>query len=197
MDDAPGGRILVAVDGSDSSKDALRTGARLAEALGAPLDAVLCWELPPFFEGFRDDEQQLRNRSARLLETTLEEVFGEPAVEWDRFAHATLIAETATSLYTCRLRGPADRHPAGRGERGRPDARRGPPRPRRDHGDVHGLRELRARLARSLPRARGPRLTAPGAGRDQPRGEGRRAVSGASGSLPTVPRTRASAAMTW
>lgn len=77
MDDAPGGRILVAVDGSDSSKDALRTGARLAEALGAPLDAVLCWELPPFFEGFRDDEQQLRNRSARLLETTLEEVFGD------------------------------------------------------------------------------------------------------------------------
>jgi penicillin G amidase len=42
----------------------------------------------------RDRAWQLEWLRRRATGTT-EEVFGEPAVEWDRFAHATLIAETA------------------------------------------------------------------------------------------------------
>ena len=35
-------RILVGIDGSESSMEALRLAARLAEALDAPLEAIAC-----------------------------------------------------------------------------------------------------------------------------------------------------------
>jgi nucleotide-binding universal stress UspA family protein len=41
--DAP--RIVVGVDGSEGSKNALRWAARLAGAIGARIDAVAAWEL--------------------------------------------------------------------------------------------------------------------------------------------------------
>ncbi|MDD7833828.1 MULTISPECIES: universal stress protein [Paenarthrobacter] len=46
------GRIIVGVDGSAASKDALREGQRLAVALNAPLEAWGCWELPIGYEGY-------------------------------------------------------------------------------------------------------------------------------------------------
>ncbi|MFI7742469.1 universal stress protein [Kocuria rhizosphaericola] len=87
MSDTPtktptGDRIIVGVDGSDSSKEALREGARLAQALDAPLEAISCWHDPILYaatnrtipelkpEAFRADSQ-------RMLENTLEEVFGQ------------------------------------------------------------------------------------------------------------------------
>ncbi|MFI7480989.1 universal stress protein [Kocuria sp. M1R5S2] len=45
-------RIVVGVDGSDSSLEALREGARVAGTLGAPLAAVMFWEGPPVYEGW-------------------------------------------------------------------------------------------------------------------------------------------------
>ena len=39
-------RIVVGVDGSDSSVDALRYAARLAEAFDAPLEALITWTFP-------------------------------------------------------------------------------------------------------------------------------------------------------
>jgi nucleotide-binding universal stress UspA family protein len=38
--------IIVGVDGSEPSVDALREGATLAEALGVPLEAVITWQYP-------------------------------------------------------------------------------------------------------------------------------------------------------
>jgi nucleotide-binding universal stress UspA family protein len=87
MSDTPtmtptGDRIIVGVDGSEFSKEALREGARLAQALDAPLEAIACWQDPSLFaasygyipelkpEAFRADSQ-------RMLENTLEEVFGQ------------------------------------------------------------------------------------------------------------------------
>ena len=45
--------VLVGVDGSESSKNALRMGARIAQSLGAPLAAVMFWEGPALYEGWR------------------------------------------------------------------------------------------------------------------------------------------------
>lgn len=70
-------KIIVGVDGSAASKDALREGQRLALALNAPLEAWGCWELPLGYEGYlalgidgfaHDAEENVR--------LSLEEVFG-------------------------------------------------------------------------------------------------------------------------
>lgn len=39
-------RVLVGVDGSPASVEALREGARVAGALGAPLEAAIVWSYP-------------------------------------------------------------------------------------------------------------------------------------------------------
>ncbi|UXM93501.1 universal stress protein [Paenarthrobacter sp. JL.01a] len=45
-------KIIVGVDGSAASMEALREGQRLALALNAPLEAWGCWELPAGYEGY-------------------------------------------------------------------------------------------------------------------------------------------------
>ncbi|MFJ5956429.1 universal stress protein [Paenarthrobacter sp. NPDC092416] len=45
-------KIIVGVDGSKASVEALRYGQRLAEALNAPLEAWGCWEMPLGYEGY-------------------------------------------------------------------------------------------------------------------------------------------------
>lgn len=45
-------KIIVGVDGSAASMEALREGQRLALALNAPLEAWGCWELPLGYEGY-------------------------------------------------------------------------------------------------------------------------------------------------
>ncbi|MGH3415166.1 MAG: universal stress protein [Actinocrinis sp.] len=42
-------RIVVGVDGSESSVQALRWAARLAELTGASVEAVTAWDFPPFY----------------------------------------------------------------------------------------------------------------------------------------------------
>jgi nucleotide-binding universal stress UspA family protein len=70
-------RIVVGVDGSDGSKDALRWAANLAGLLGARVDVVATWELPtgsllralpPSFTPEPDMD--------RVLDEAVDEVFG-------------------------------------------------------------------------------------------------------------------------
>lgn len=70
-------RIVVGVDGSEGSRNALRWAARLAAPFGARLDAIATWELPqvsmwsvlpPSYSPQPDIE--------KLLERTVSEVFG-------------------------------------------------------------------------------------------------------------------------
>jgi nucleotide-binding universal stress UspA family protein len=42
--DSEAPRIIVGIDGSESSVKALREGRRLADALGSPLEAVAVWQ---------------------------------------------------------------------------------------------------------------------------------------------------------
>jgi nucleotide-binding universal stress UspA family protein len=45
-------RIVVGVDGSDSSKDALRWAVRQAELTGSSIDAVIAWHYPVIMGGY-------------------------------------------------------------------------------------------------------------------------------------------------
>ena len=81
MTEGPGsgaGRIVVGVDGSPSSQQALRWGARAAAAFGAGLDAVTAWEFPAWY-GYGsvptdwDPAQDMRT----TLDQTIEEVFAD------------------------------------------------------------------------------------------------------------------------
>jgi len=80
MTEGPGagaGRIVVGVDGSRPSQQALRWGAHLAATFGAGLDAVTAWEFPSTY-GFSavpsdwDPAQDMR----KVLDETIQEVFG-------------------------------------------------------------------------------------------------------------------------
>lgn len=73
--------VIVGVDGSAHSKEALREGARLAQAFDAPLVAIACWQDPAAYGASYGyvpdlDPEAFRARSRRMLEGTLEEVFG-------------------------------------------------------------------------------------------------------------------------
>lgn len=75
------GRIVVGVDGSESSKQALRWAAHLAAAEGSRIEAVTAWEYPQVFNapvdvGWRPDVD-----ADTVLEETLDEVFGDERPE--------------------------------------------------------------------------------------------------------------------
>ena len=71
-------RIVVGVDGSEPSKQALRWGAHLAARFGARLDAVAAWDFPAGF-GFAsapsdwDPARDMR----QALDETVQAVFGD------------------------------------------------------------------------------------------------------------------------
>lgn len=93
-------RILVGVDGSPSSVDALREGARIAAAVGAPLEAVTVWAYSSseFIVGASD----LENAAASVLDRAIADAFGEgpPPIRRHVLAGATghtLIVESSRS----------------------------------------------------------------------------------------------------
>ncbi|MFZ2176054.1 MAG: universal stress protein [Rhodococcus sp. (in: high G+C Gram-positive bacteria)] len=73
-------RIVVGVDGSESSIDALRWAARLAGPLGADIEAVAAWEFPTYYglaavpADYRPDVD-----AAQILTDSLTSAFGDTA----------------------------------------------------------------------------------------------------------------------
>lgn len=68
--------IIVGVDGSRSSVDAVRLAGRLSAALGNPIEASIAWEWPsvsPYVSGEWDPE----HRAGALLEAALVEALGD------------------------------------------------------------------------------------------------------------------------
>lgn len=71
------GRIVVGVDGSQHSQQALRWGAQLAAIFGARLDAVTAWEYPPSY-GWAPvpTEWNPGQDMEKVLDDTVQAVFG-------------------------------------------------------------------------------------------------------------------------
>jgi|ERR1022692_442048 nucleotide-binding universal stress UspA family protein len=77
-------RIVVAVDGSDGSKQALRWAARQAEFTGACLEVVIAWQYPAFY-GWAPaypDDYDLAHIAEEALTEALDEVFGADRPDW-------------------------------------------------------------------------------------------------------------------
>lgn len=73
--------ILVGVDGSQSSVDALRYAADLAKTLDAPLRVVTAWEYPALVAYYPAGDWSPENSAASVLATSILEAFGETPPE--------------------------------------------------------------------------------------------------------------------
>lgn len=76
--------IIVGVDGSDSSIEALRYAASLAPAIGRPLFALAVWDYPPFFYGgyYPVMDWAPEDDAVRVLHAVSEAVFGDEPPAW-------------------------------------------------------------------------------------------------------------------
>ena len=71
------GRIVVGIDGSESSKHALRWAARLAAAEGARVEAIIAWAYPQVYGSPVDPIWRPDLDADTVLTDTLREVFGD------------------------------------------------------------------------------------------------------------------------
>lgn len=71
--------IVVGIDGSESSKNALRWAARMAPSLGAKIHVIVAWEYPIVFglEGGIPGAWKPDETAKEILENTLNAVFGK------------------------------------------------------------------------------------------------------------------------
>lgn len=97
MDDIDPTRILVGVDGSDSSIDALLRGARIAKALDAPLVVVTTWQLSTDLGAFYPPSGWSPEENAREIATTaIARAF--PEAKPSKFSAVTLEGPAARVL---------------------------------------------------------------------------------------------------
>lgn len=69
-------RVLVGVDGSPSSVDALRYAARMAEAFDAPLEVVTTWAYPPYASPYIADAWSPEEHAKAVLDESIASAFG-------------------------------------------------------------------------------------------------------------------------
>ncbi|MFI1200828.1 universal stress protein (plasmid) [Streptomyces sp. BHT-5-2] len=102
------GRIVVGVDGSDSSKEALRWAVHQAELTDSTVHVVTAWEYPPLYGsiGWIDAPQELaadaKGSAGRALDHAVEETV--PAERRDRI-HRCLAYGTPTAVLLDQARG--------------------------------------------------------------------------------------------
>jgi nucleotide-binding universal stress UspA family protein len=79
-------RIVVGVDGSEGSRQALRWAARQAGLTGAVLDAVIAWEYPALYgwAPIGPEEVDFANFAQQALSQAIEEVLGPEQPSWLR-----------------------------------------------------------------------------------------------------------------
>ena len=76
----PEAKVVVGVDGSDSSVQALRLAARLAPALNARIHAVACWHFPQIYAGYvPPDFEAFEGAARQTLAEALGKAFGPDA----------------------------------------------------------------------------------------------------------------------
>jgi nucleotide-binding universal stress UspA family protein len=75
-------KVLVGVDGSESSILALRLGAQLAPALDATIVAIACWDFPEIYAGYvPPDFARFEAAASKTLADALEKAFGDETPE--------------------------------------------------------------------------------------------------------------------
>jgi nucleotide-binding universal stress UspA family protein len=74
-------RVVVGVDGSAASVGALRYAARIADALDAPLEAVITWDIARYVYLERDRVQHTGQAASERLRTAVQEAFGDESPE--------------------------------------------------------------------------------------------------------------------
>jgi nucleotide-binding universal stress UspA family protein len=75
-------KVLVGVDGSESSIQALRLGAQLAPALDATIVAIACWDFPQIYAGYvPPDFARFEEAASKTLADALEKAFGDETPE--------------------------------------------------------------------------------------------------------------------
>nr|WP_274637241.1 universal stress protein [Microbacterium bovistercoris] len=95
-------RVLVGVDGSTSSIEALRYAARIATALGSPLTVAITWTYHPFVSPYLSDSWSPERDAEMVLDTAIESAFADVPPPLNRAvligpAALTLIEESAYS----------------------------------------------------------------------------------------------------
>lgn len=89
-------RIVVGVDGSGPSVEALRQAQRLAAPLGAEIEAVGCWEYPNIYDSYvAIGIGGFRERAEELLEEAVTTAFG---AERPHNLHTRLVEGFARSV---------------------------------------------------------------------------------------------------
>ncbi|MFF4281338.1 universal stress protein [Streptomyces kronopolitis] len=95
------GHIVVGVDGSESSKDALRWAMRQAELTGCTVNAVIAWEYPPLYGsiGWLDAPQEIVGHIKLSASQALNDAIREVAKKGDaELVHATVAYGTPAAV---------------------------------------------------------------------------------------------------
>ncbi|MDR6436666.1 nucleotide-binding universal stress UspA family protein [Paenarthrobacter nicotinovorans] len=75
--DSSPGRIVVGVDGSEASIEALREAQRLAVPLGGTVEAIAYWDFPPVYEGYvAMGITGFEEAAGQVLKESVEKAFG-------------------------------------------------------------------------------------------------------------------------
>jgi nucleotide-binding universal stress UspA family protein len=70
-------KIIVGVDGSDASLEALRQAQDLAEPFNAQIEAIACWEFPQMYDGYvLVGIEGFQESAAKILNQSVERVYG-------------------------------------------------------------------------------------------------------------------------
>ena len=70
-------KIIVGVDGSDASMEALRLGRDIADQLDAHIEAITCWTHPQLYEKYIMDGFEICKESAdKELDQSVSRVYG-------------------------------------------------------------------------------------------------------------------------
>ena len=148
---APGGRVVVGVDGSEESLAALRTAVREATVLGGSVEVVHAWQ----------------PRAATDPTLASASSWEDYVAGLERLVDRTVAADAARAPGHQGRGARAARRPAARAERaqrGRQPRRRREPGHRRLRGPARGVDRAAPRRAQRLPGARQP-LTVPASSR--------------------------------
>jgi nucleotide-binding universal stress UspA family protein len=105
--------IVVGVDGSDASVEALKWAQELALPLGARLVALACWDYPPVYDGYvAMGIHDFDVRAGEILKETVDKAFGtetppnvEARLEQGRPRHTLIDASRSADMLVVGRRG--------------------------------------------------------------------------------------------